>query len=306
MKVKIEDIKIGKRHRVDMGDIAGLAASIEHLGLLHPVVISSKKELIAGKRRLLAFEKLGRREIEATIIDVAALVLGEQGENTIRKDLSVSERVAIGRAVEKLLGGRRGGDRRSRGKILPFDRGKTTEIAAQKAGFRNRTTYQQAKAVVEAGGKAVDDMNRSGRVFGSYQRVKAKQPMEGGTITPSTEELSLPSWVRDDIKKVDPHVTLGVVRFLIDRSLRILRKQYPDKIFGYLDDVQTILNKAKTAEHLAATEKQRLEPSTTTVTVRPFVVKREKASHVSVPLVVVKREKVVVQFEKPSSDPPAS
>jgi hypothetical protein len=35
----IANIKIGTRHRKDMGDIAGLAASIADVGLLHPIVV---------------------------------------------------------------------------------------------------------------------------------------------------------------------------------------------------------------------------------------------------------------------------
>ena len=47
----IDSIAIGGRHRRDMGDIASLAASIAQLGLLHPVVVNQKGELIAGERR---------------------------------------------------------------------------------------------------------------------------------------------------------------------------------------------------------------------------------------------------------------
>jgi hypothetical protein len=31
----VDKIRVGKRHRLDLGDIAGLAESIEDLGLLH-------------------------------------------------------------------------------------------------------------------------------------------------------------------------------------------------------------------------------------------------------------------------------
>jgi hypothetical protein len=35
----IDKIRVGKRHRLDLGDIAGLAESIEDLGLLHPITV---------------------------------------------------------------------------------------------------------------------------------------------------------------------------------------------------------------------------------------------------------------------------
>jgi ParB-like chromosome segregation protein Spo0J len=48
----IADIKVGKRHRRDLGDIAALAESIKAVGLLHPIVVQPDGKLIAGARRL--------------------------------------------------------------------------------------------------------------------------------------------------------------------------------------------------------------------------------------------------------------
>jgi MT-A70 protein len=64
--------------------------------------------------------------------------------------------------------------------------GETRSIAARKAGFKNRETYRQAKAARDAGrdeperfGKALADMNRTGRVHGPFKWVKiAKQSDE--------------------------------------------------------------------------------------------------------------------------------
>ena len=66
--VDIADIKIGKRHRKDMGDIAGLADSIKAIGLLHPIVITPAKKLLAGLRRLEACRLLGWIEIPVTVL----------------------------------------------------------------------------------------------------------------------------------------------------------------------------------------------------------------------------------------------
>jgi ParB/Sulfiredoxin domain len=51
------DIKVGDRHRHDLGDISGLAASIAEIGLPHPVVIRPDGTLIAGERRLAALKR---------------------------------------------------------------------------------------------------------------------------------------------------------------------------------------------------------------------------------------------------------
>jgi ParB-like chromosome segregation protein Spo0J len=47
----ISEIKIGKRHRHDMGDIASLAQSITEIGLLHPVVVRPELEQFGKQKR---------------------------------------------------------------------------------------------------------------------------------------------------------------------------------------------------------------------------------------------------------------
>ena len=42
MKRPLDSIRIGERHRKDMGDIDGLARSIADVGLLHPIVITTR------------------------------------------------------------------------------------------------------------------------------------------------------------------------------------------------------------------------------------------------------------------------
>jgi ParB family transcriptional regulator, chromosome partitioning protein len=65
--VPIASIKVGERIRKDMGDIAGLAASIADIGLLHPIVVKPDGTLIAGERRLAACKKLGWDKVPVTV-----------------------------------------------------------------------------------------------------------------------------------------------------------------------------------------------------------------------------------------------
>lgn len=100
-KRRISDIKIGKRIRQDLGDIAGLAHDIAVNGLIQPVAITSDGLLIAGQRRLAALELLGREEVPVRIIDIghntpADLARGEISENEIRLDFNQQERKAAG------------------------------------------------------------------------------------------------------------------------------------------------------------------------------------------------------------------
>jgi ParB/Sulfiredoxin domain len=64
----IDQIRIGERHRRDLGDIAGLAESIEDVGLLHPITVDQHGHLLAGARRLAAYKWLGWTEIPVNIV----------------------------------------------------------------------------------------------------------------------------------------------------------------------------------------------------------------------------------------------
>jgi ParB family chromosome partitioning protein len=58
--------------------------------------------LVAGERRLRAVKLLGWTEIPVNIIDLEAVTRGEFAENAVRKDFTLSEAVAIKRALEPL------------------------------------------------------------------------------------------------------------------------------------------------------------------------------------------------------------
>ena len=56
--------------------------------------------LIAGERRILAFQKLGNTAIPTTVVDLAKIATGKYAENFFRKAFSPSEIVAITEAIE--------------------------------------------------------------------------------------------------------------------------------------------------------------------------------------------------------------
>jgi hypothetical protein len=143
----ISQIKIGTRHRKDLGDLEALAASLES-GLLQPIGVTPRYELIWGYRRLVAQRDiLGRDEILCRIVPVSSITQGEFDENVLRKDFSPSERVAI---VESLRGFAHGGDRKShQGRSCDVDR-VTTRQAAERVGFC-RDDYFRARKVVSQG-----------------------------------------------------------------------------------------------------------------------------------------------------------
>lgn len=104
----VDAVTVEDRYRRELGDVAALADSIEKVGLLHPIVVTSDLRLIAGQRRLEAARKLGWREVPVRIADdldsVTAMLVAERDENTCRKDMTASELYALGAALDRLAG----------------------------------------------------------------------------------------------------------------------------------------------------------------------------------------------------------
>lgn len=147
IEVKISDIKVGDRFRKDMGDLEGLAQSINEGELLQPIGITPDHELVFGERRLRAYrDVLGRETIPARIVDVPVL-LGQFDENTMRKDFTITERIAI---VEARRCFTHGGDRRSDQVRKGEDETLTLEDACVRAGF-SKDSFYRAKEVEEKG-----------------------------------------------------------------------------------------------------------------------------------------------------------
>lgn len=93
--MRVEAITVGERRREDYGDIAGLAASIQKYGLLHPIVVDEAGALVAGGRRLQAVKSLGWTDVP--VRSLGELTDAERDEieleeNLQRKDLTAYER----------------------------------------------------------------------------------------------------------------------------------------------------------------------------------------------------------------------
>ena len=94
MQLLIEDIKIKKRIRKDLGDLTPLIDSLRKHGLMSPLVITKNNELIAGHRRIASAKVLGWKSIDVMVLDkiseLEKLEL-EIEENVARKDFSEDE-----------------------------------------------------------------------------------------------------------------------------------------------------------------------------------------------------------------------
>lgn len=185
----ISSITVGDRVREDLGDLDSLAASIEtNGGLLQPILIKSDGTLIAGERRLAAYKKLGRNQIEVNIrndfTSATSILIAERDENTCRKDFTPSEAVALGRRLEELERPAAAERQQESGKRYGKGSGDSPEPIEAKGDTREKVggavgmsgrTYEKAKTVVDSGDQAaVEEMDRTGKVEPAYRKVTGR------------------------------------------------------------------------------------------------------------------------------------
>ena len=107
MKIKINDIKISIRIRIENSDVSQLKKSIEEIGLLNPIIVNEKNELLSGFRRLTACRELGWEDIDAVILKTAEDEVKkldiEYHENIGRIDLSLDDQVNYQQMRNELL-----------------------------------------------------------------------------------------------------------------------------------------------------------------------------------------------------------
>ena len=119
--VSIDAINIGNRFRRDLADLSSLVESISEIGLLHPIVVNSKTNmLLAGQRRIQACKMLDWLEVPVHYVNLDDIIKGEYHENAVRKEFTFSELVELKKAIEPLerekakerqrLGQRKGGE----------------------------------------------------------------------------------------------------------------------------------------------------------------------------------------------------
>jgi N6-adenosine-specific RNA methylase IME4 len=200
-ELPVDEVVVGERHRADLGDVAPLAESIRDLGLLHPIVVTPSKRLVAGERRLHAVRSLGWERVPVTVVavldDACAALRAERDENTCRKDLSVTEKVALGERLEALEAAAARSRQGARtdlpehsGKFPEGARGEVRDKVGQAVGLSGRS-YTKAKAVVQAAsadpvrfGRLAADMDRSGKVDGAFRRLQTLRAAERLAVEP--------------------------------------------------------------------------------------------------------------------------
>lgn len=103
--VKTSEIVVGERFREDMGNIEELKASIQEKGILQPITLNQKLELLAGHRRYTAASAVGLKEIPVLIREVEGEIDEreiELIENVHRKDFTWQEQAKLRARIHAL------------------------------------------------------------------------------------------------------------------------------------------------------------------------------------------------------------
>lgn len=160
----VSDIIIGRRFRQKNEQITRLAESIRLVGLLHPVVVNTRGELVAGGRRLAAVRQLGWDEVPVRVIntldEALAAIKAERDENTCREPLTASEIIEMGNSIEEIENPEAASRRRatqnnasansSGANFTPQGAGKTRNKVGKALGISG-VTYEKLKFIKENG-----------------------------------------------------------------------------------------------------------------------------------------------------------
>lgn len=176
-----------ERQRRELVGIEELAESIQRIGLIHPIVITADRVLVAGERRLTAVKLLGWTSIVAQHVEdlsTEELHILELEENIRRVDLSWQDQVA---AIAKY--------HETRGKM---DEDWKVENTAEELGLSPRHVYRNlfVARAVETGDERIVKADKFSVAHGLAERALARRE--------ATALASIPTFSEDIIPSTEP------------------------------------------------------------------------------------------------------
>ncbi len=189
--VALGAIRVEDRARRTMTGIDALAASIETVGLLHPIVVTADLRLVAGGRRLEAVRALGWERVPVTVVtnltEAAAILQAESDENTEREPLKPTEAADLAAKIENVLkplaDQRKKAGKAPSANLAEGSAPRPREAAAKATGFgaetirKTRTMQKVAtdetlpEQVQDIAKAALSEADLTGKVDPSYKRV---------------------------------------------------------------------------------------------------------------------------------------
>ena len=166
-QVKLADIIIGERFRIDYGDIEELVNSVKEKGIIQPITLDSNLNILAGGRRYTAAGRAGLKTIPCIIREYVDEVDSreiELIENIHRKDFTWQERAKLTRQIDELY----------KKKDIKWSGRKTAELLDKGVGDISRQ-LQLAKAI--------EIIPELGTYETASEAMKVLKKMEGDAIS---------------------------------------------------------------------------------------------------------------------------
>lgn len=246
MLVNIEDIKIEKRIRKDMGNLEDLANDIKENGLINPPVVTTDLVLIAGERRLQAMKLLGYQQIEVRTFspkDSEHQLMLEISENEERKDFTKLERLDWARQLERIERVK-AKERMGQGtEKFPGLVGETRNLVAEKTGIGSGRQYEKEKYIADnADEEMLDKWNKEEiSTNKAYQKIKELEKQlsekEENLKEQSEINLSLAYELEEERKKEPEVVEKEVVKEVVPDDYHLTKQQ--------LEQMQEVIRKQK-------------------------------------------------------------
>ena len=169
------------------------------VSLLHPIVLNELNELIAGFRRIKAYEYLGRKKIPYTVVSLKDIREGEISENKERKNFTNSEIKAIydylkpkveaearkRQEATQLVGKDKEGNYIGASKI-DEPKSRTDEKIASYVGV-GKDTLRKIIAIEKEGTEKekIEAQSKARQVSRTYNKIKKRQKLEQAHATGS-------------------------------------------------------------------------------------------------------------------------
>jgi ParB-like chromosome segregation protein Spo0J len=184
----LEEVIVEGRHRRNYAEVEALAQTITEVGLLHPIVVTPQKRLLAGGRRLKACRLLGWTTLPAYIAqtpeDALSLLRAEAVENASRTRMLPSEAVSLAEALLPLE------EEEARKRMLhqtekaseKFSQvGRAIDKVAEMAQMSRPTLTKAMRITVAARedpdqyGDLVEEMDVRGKINGVYLELRRRK-----------------------------------------------------------------------------------------------------------------------------------
>ena len=239
----IDSIRIGARHRTDLGDIEALAASIEQKGLLQPITVTPDGILICGARRVAALRQLGVRKINVWVrsglSDRLTQLLAEQDDNALHKPLSPAEAATLYREVKALLA--EDARRRQEASRFGADKGEsnTSGAATVAAPVTSIDGYTRAQAAVLVTGRRsyttlerISELQRLAENDGGNDAVREQALAELDAIEKGGSVASAHRRITAKLTELTPLPVVGSEIGSADADLGLLAQEALDRNSG--------------------------------------------------------------------------